>query len=143
MGACNFFFSPLYSFSVLLFSHLGFLFSVHPPFFYYCLPCVSLFIAVSFFFPVVPRPGLHRRPMTAPKTQKDKESKRKRVLLTVLAVVVLLGILVTAGYFSESQFLDVVSTSKNTHKHQWMACSTGPSFMSINLDTRETCFAKV
>uniref|UniRef100_A0A8C9ZBK8 Transmembrane serine protease 4a n=1 Tax=Sander lucioperca TaxID=283035 RepID=A0A8C9ZBK8_SANLU len=48
---------------------------------------------------VVPRPGLHRRPMTAPKTQKDKESKRKRVLLTVLAVVVLLGILVTAGYF--------------------------------------------
>ncbi|XP_028428564.1 transmembrane protease serine 4a isoform X2 [Perca flavescens] len=48
---------------------------------------------------VVPRPGLHRRPMTAPKTQKDKASKTKRVLLTVVMVVVLLGILVTAGYF--------------------------------------------
>ncbi|XP_030294910.1 transmembrane protease serine 4a isoform X1 [Sparus aurata] len=48
---------------------------------------------------VVPRPGRHRRPMTAPKTQKEKASKRRRVLLTVLTVVVLLGILVTAGYF--------------------------------------------
>ncbi|XP_039986276.1 transmembrane protease serine 4a isoform X2 [Xiphias gladius] len=48
---------------------------------------------------VVPQPGRHRRPMTAPKTQKDKASKRKRVFLTVLAVVVLLGILVTAAYF--------------------------------------------
>ncbi|XP_028274581.1 transmembrane protease serine 4a isoform X2 [Parambassis ranga] len=47
----------------------------------------------------VPRPGRHRRPMTAPKTQKDKASKRKRVALTVLTVVVLLGILATAGYF--------------------------------------------
>ncbi|XP_069004204.1 transmembrane protease serine 4a isoform X1 [Embiotoca jacksoni] len=47
----------------------------------------------------VPRPGRHRRPMTAPKTQKDKASKTKRVLLTILTVVVLLGILVTAGYF--------------------------------------------
>nr|XP_057936798.1 transmembrane protease serine 4a isoform X2 [Doryrhamphus excisus] len=37
--------------------------------------------------------------MTAPKTQKEKASKRKKVLLTVLAVVVLLGILVTAVYF--------------------------------------------
>nr|XP_046245094.1 transmembrane protease serine 4a isoform X3 [Scatophagus argus] len=49
--------------------------------------------------PVFPKPGRHRRPMTAPKTQKDKASKRKRVLLTVLTVVVLLGILVTAAYF--------------------------------------------
>ncbi|KAM9801609.1 transmembrane protease serine 4-like [Neosynchiropus ocellatus] len=48
---------------------------------------------------VVPRPGRHRRPMTAPKTQKEKAHKRKRVLLTVLTVLVLLGILVTAGYF--------------------------------------------
>ncbi|XP_068567184.1 transmembrane protease serine 4a isoform X2 [Cebidichthys violaceus] len=48
---------------------------------------------------VVPRPGRHRKPMTAPKTQKDKASKRKKVLLTVLTVVVLLGILVTAAYF--------------------------------------------
>ncbi|XP_010727919.3 transmembrane protease serine 4a isoform X2 [Larimichthys crocea] len=48
---------------------------------------------------VVPRPGRHRRPMTATKTQKDKASKAKKVLLTALTVVVLLGILVTAGYF--------------------------------------------
>ncbi|KAM6987380.1 transmembrane protease serine 4a isoform 2-T2 [Tautogolabrus adspersus] len=48
---------------------------------------------------VVPRPGRHRKPMTAPKTQKDKASKRKKVLLTVLAVVVLLGILATAVFF--------------------------------------------
>ncbi|XP_034556967.1 transmembrane protease serine 4a isoform X2 [Notolabrus celidotus] len=48
---------------------------------------------------VVPRPGRHRRPMTAPKTQKDKASKRKKVLLTILSVVVLLGILATAAVF--------------------------------------------
>ncbi|KAM9358774.1 transmembrane protease serine 4a [Symphorus nematophorus] len=49
--------------------------------------------------PVVPRPGRHRRPMTAPKTQKDKAAKTKKVLLTILTVVVLLGILATAAYF--------------------------------------------
>ncbi|KAL3057360.1 hypothetical protein OYC64_007773 [Pagothenia borchgrevinki] len=49
--------------------------------------------------PVVPRPGRHRRPMTAPKTPKEKASKKKRIILTVLVVVVLLGILVTAAYF--------------------------------------------
>ncbi|KAF3847719.1 hypothetical protein F7725_020747 [Dissostichus mawsoni] len=49
--------------------------------------------------PVVPRPGRHRRPMTAPKTSKEKASKNKRIILTVLVVVVLLGILVTAAYF--------------------------------------------
>ncbi|XP_029923578.1 transmembrane protease serine 4a [Myripristis murdjan] len=48
---------------------------------------------------VVPRPGRHRRPMTAPKTQRDKTSKKKKVALTVLTVIVLLGILVTAAYF--------------------------------------------
>ncbi|XP_040902186.1 transmembrane protease serine 4a isoform X2 [Toxotes jaculatrix] len=48
---------------------------------------------------VVPRPGRHRRPMTATKTQKDKASKGKRVLLTILTVVVILGILATAAYF--------------------------------------------
>ncbi|XP_061684389.1 transmembrane protease serine 4a isoform X2 [Syngnathoides biaculeatus] len=37
--------------------------------------------------------------MTAPKTQKERASKTKKVLLTVGAVVVLLGILVTAAYF--------------------------------------------
>ncbi|KAM8903501.1 transmembrane protease serine 4a [Spinachia spinachia] len=48
---------------------------------------------------VVLRPGRHRKPMTAPKTEKEKASKRKKVLLTVLAVVIVLGILVTAAYF--------------------------------------------
>ncbi|XP_041656259.1 transmembrane protease serine 4a isoform X1 [Cheilinus undulatus] len=48
---------------------------------------------------VVPRPGQHRRPMTATKTEKDKASKRKKVLLTILTVVVLLGILATAVFF--------------------------------------------
>ncbi|CAL1570483.1 unnamed protein product [Knipowitschia caucasica] len=48
---------------------------------------------------VVLRPGRHRRPMTAPKTQKEKSSKRKKVLLTILSVVVLLAILATAAYF--------------------------------------------
>ncbi|XP_029965284.1 transmembrane protease serine 4a [Salarias fasciatus] len=48
---------------------------------------------------VVPRPGRHRKPMTAPKTQNHKASKRKKVLLSILIVVVLLGLLVTAGYF--------------------------------------------
>ncbi|XP_044060093.1 transmembrane protease serine 4a isoform X2 [Siniperca chuatsi] len=37
--------------------------------------------------------------MTAPKTQKEKASKRKRLLLIVLVVVVSLGILATAAYF--------------------------------------------
>ncbi|XP_041796409.1 transmembrane protease serine 4a isoform X2 [Chelmon rostratus] len=37
--------------------------------------------------------------MTAPKPKKDKASKTKTVLLTVLTVVVLLGILATAVYF--------------------------------------------
>ncbi|XP_070826775.1 transmembrane protease serine 4a isoform X1 [Chaetodon trifascialis] len=49
--------------------------------------------------PVVPKPGRHRKPMTAPRTQKNKASKTKAVVLTVLAVVVFLGILVTAVYF--------------------------------------------
>lgn len=49
--------------------------------------------------PVVPRPGRHRRPMTAPKPQTEKTSKRKKVWLTVLTVVVLLAILATAAYF--------------------------------------------
>lgn len=49
----------------------------------------------------VPRPGRHRRPMTAPKTQKDKKAKWKKIVLSILTVIVILGILVTAGYFSK------------------------------------------
>ncbi|CAL8361857.1 unnamed protein product [Merluccius merluccius] len=44
---------------------------------------------------VVLRPGRHRKPMTA---SQNAVSKRK-VALTVLAVILVLGILVTAGYF--------------------------------------------
>lgn len=43
--------------------------------------------------------------MRAPKTEKDKSSKRKRVVLTVFTVVVVLAILTTAAFFSESPFL--------------------------------------
>lgn len=50
---------------------------------------------------VVPRPGRHRRPMTAPKTQTDKVPRRRKVLLTILAVVVLLAILAIAAYFGK------------------------------------------
>lgn len=50
----------------------------------------------------VPRPGRHRRPMTAPKTQKDKSAKCKKIVISILTVIVILGILVTAGYFSKS-----------------------------------------
>lgn len=68
-----------------------------------CLIISSLI--VSFLsLPVVPRPGRHRRPMTAPKSQR---STRKKVLLTVLSVLVLLGILATAAFFSTYQYLKV------------------------------------
>uniref|UniRef100_A0A3B4A4T7 Uncharacterized protein n=1 Tax=Periophthalmus magnuspinnatus TaxID=409849 RepID=A0A3B4A4T7_9GOBI len=48
---------------------------------------------------VVPKPGRHRRPMTAVKSQTEKTTKRKKVWLTILAVVVCLAILATAAYF--------------------------------------------
>ncbi|CAF97474.1 unnamed protein product [Tetraodon nigroviridis] len=48
--------------------------------------------------PVAPRQGHHRRPMKAPKTEKTKWSKRKRVL-TVFLVVVILAILATTAFF--------------------------------------------
>ncbi|XP_026233198.1 transmembrane protease serine 4a isoform X1 [Anabas testudineus] len=48
---------------------------------------------------VVPQPGRHRRPMTAPKTQKRKACQWKRPLLIVLTVVFILGILGLAIYF--------------------------------------------
>ncbi|CAL8353753.1 unnamed protein product [Lota lota] len=45
---------------------------------------------------VVLRPGRHRKPMTP---SRNTVSNRKRVALTVLTVLVVLGMLVTAGYF--------------------------------------------
>ncbi|XP_070761960.1 transmembrane protease serine 4a [Enoplosus armatus] len=79
---------------------------------------------------VVPRPGRHRRPMTAPKTQKDKASKRKRVLLTVLTVVVLLGILVTAAYFIK-QLID----------SKYFFCKSSVKFIPIDkaCDGKDDC----
>ncbi|XP_059186628.1 transmembrane protease serine 4a isoform X2 [Centropristis striata] len=65
---------------------------------------------------VVPRPGRHRKPMTAPKSQKDKAAKRKRILLTVLTVVVVLGILVTAGYFIKELIQSKYFFCKNSFK---------------------------
>lgn len=64
--------------------------------FFFPLPFVSLLVLVA----AVPRPGRHRRPMTAPKTQ-DKKAKWKKIVLSILTVIVILGILVTAGYFSK------------------------------------------
>lgn len=72
--------------------------------------------------PVVPKPGRRRKPMTAPKTQKDKASKRKRVLLTILAVVVVLGILSTAAYF-----IKVLIDSK------YFFCKRSVKFIPIDL----------
>ncbi|KAK2847232.1 hypothetical protein Q5P01_010231 [Channa striata] len=48
---------------------------------------------------VVPQPGRHRSPMTAPKTQRQKAQKAKKVFLIILTVVLLLGILATTIYF--------------------------------------------
>lgn len=65
--------------------------------FFFPLPFVSLLVLVA----AVPRPGRHRRPMTAPKTQKDKSAKWKKIVFSILTVIVILAILVTAGYFSK------------------------------------------
>lgn len=62
---------------------------------------------------VVPQPGRHRRPMTAPRTQKGKVIQWKRVLLIILTVVLFLAILAIAIYFSE--FL----TCTHTHTHNY------------------------
>lgn len=96
------------------------------PFLISSLLIFSLAVYFFFFFcvsvTVVPRPGRHRKPMTAPKTQKDKASKRKRVLLAVLTVVVILGILATAAFFSELQFLKAVTSSKDIRTHHLASC---------------------
>ncbi|XP_068614682.1 transmembrane protease serine 4-like [Brachionichthys hirsutus] len=78
----------------------------------------------------IPQPGRHRRPMTAPKTQKDKASRRRRVLLSVLTVVVILGILATAGYFI-----------KHLIDSKYFFCSRSVRFISLDLacDGTEDC----
>ncbi|XP_019944012.1 transmembrane protease serine 4a isoform X2 [Paralichthys olivaceus] len=79
---------------------------------------------------VIPRPGRHRKPMTAPKTQKDKASKRKKVLLTILTVVVLLGILATAAYFI-----------KQLIETKYFFCSRSLKFIPIEVtcDGKDDC----
>lgn len=49
------------------------------------------------------------------KTQREKAAKRKRVFFSVLTIVVIVGILVTAGYFGESRFID--SSYEDIHRH--------------------------
>ncbi|MED6234633.1 hypothetical protein ATANTOWER_020029 [Ataeniobius toweri] len=49
----------------------------------------------------VPRPGRHKRPMTNPKPQKVKVSKRRKILLGILIFVVIVGIVVTVAYFAK------------------------------------------
>ncbi|XP_015806980.1 transmembrane protease serine 4a isoform X2 [Nothobranchius furzeri] len=49
--------------------------------------------------PAVPQPGRHRRPMTVVKPQTSNAWKRRKILVTVLTVLVILGIMVTVGYF--------------------------------------------
>lgn len=80
--------------------------------------------------PVVPRPGRHRRPMTAPKTQTEKTFKKKKVWLTILAVVVLLAILATAAYF-----IKVLIDSK------YYFCKRSFKFIPIDLacDGKDDC----
>lgn len=60
-----------------------------------------LFASLPVSAAAVPRPGRHRRPMTAQKAQKDKSAKCKKIVLAILTVIVILGILTTAGYFSK------------------------------------------
>lgn len=64
--------------------------------------------------------------MAAPETDKEKASKRKKVLLTVLSVVIVLGILVTAAYFSECQLIKVVHYSKDNRKHHRVSPQNWP-----------------
>ncbi|XP_068173787.1 transmembrane protease serine 4a isoform X2 [Antennarius striatus] len=71
---------------------------------------------------VIPKPGRRRRPMTAPKTQKDKASGRKKVLLSILTAVVILGILVTAGYFI-----------KKLVDSKYFFCTRSVKFISLDL----------
>ncbi|XP_029373123.1 transmembrane protease serine 4a isoform X2 [Echeneis naucrates] len=79
---------------------------------------------------VVPRPGRRRRPMTAPKTQKEKAAKRKRLLLTILTVVVVLGVLVTAAYFI-----------KKLIESKYFFCARSVKFIPIDeaCDGKEDC----
>ncbi|KAL0972882.1 hypothetical protein UPYG_G00196020 [Umbra pygmaea] len=48
---------------------------------------------------VPPQPGRHRKQMTAPKGKTSKPRPTKRIVITVLTVLIILGILVTLGYF--------------------------------------------
>ncbi|KAJ7990379.1 hypothetical protein DPEC_G00299680 [Dallia pectoralis] len=69
------------------------------------------------------RPGKHRKPMTATKVQTKKSPpNKKNIILTVLAVLVVLGILVTCGYF-----IKLLIDSK------YFYCSRSVKFISLDL----------
>ncbi|XP_051522062.1 transmembrane protease serine 4a [Myxocyprinus asiaticus] len=47
----------------------------------------------------VPRPGKHRKPMTAPQAQMAKRPSKKKAIITALMVLVILAILAVAAFF--------------------------------------------
>ncbi|XP_004543751.3 transmembrane protease serine 4a isoform X2 [Maylandia zebra] len=69
----------------------------------------------------VPRPGRHRRPMTAPNTPKEKRAKIKKVLITTLTVMLILGILAIAAYFI-----------KNLIESKYFFCTRSVKFIPLD-----------
>ncbi|XP_017284442.1 transmembrane protease serine 4a isoform X2 [Kryptolebias marmoratus] len=87
--------------------------------------------------PLNPKPAVpvakrapHKTPMTAQKPQATKASKTKRILMIVLTVVVVLGILVTAGYFV-----------KKLIESKYFFCSSSVKFIPLELacDGKKDC----
>lgn len=108
-----------------LFCYRSFLFIASLRFFLHSV--ISLLIIL---LSAVPRPGRHRRPMTAPNTPKEKRAKIKKVLITTLTVMLILGILAIAAYFSELQFLKKCTSSK--HTLHTAICKTGHTLVILS-----------
>lgn len=121
-----FFFSILTNFLPFLVSVLRFLFCYRSFLFiaslrFFLHSVISLLIIL---LSAVPRPGRHRRPMTAPNTPKEKRAKIKKVLITTLTVMLILGILAIAAYFSELQFLKNVLPQNTLYTLQYVKLAT-------------------
>ncbi|XP_037534097.1 transmembrane protease serine 4a [Nematolebias whitei] len=78
----------------------------------------------------VRRPFRRTKAMTAPKPQAGKVSKRRRILLTVLTVVLVLGVLATIGYFVK-QLIDT----------KYFFCTSSVKFIPLELacDGKKDC----